>query len=205
LARWTSKEMVLNISGTKEAIMFLEALQKQVKIVDIIADYYPGKVNIRFEGTKDNLQEAIDITKRIHLITKNMLYPDENGLYQYDIEHLSRVTGKTFPIKVLLKIITLNGQNATRDENELITDLDFTTIKKIIQQIDEKMSEMPYEVSTGNLRDAVTIIAVVENITAENAVALARKKAIIEEDELQRLTLKYELEQALEKCLNIKN
>ena len=122
MARWTSKEMVLSVSGTQEAIMFLEALQKQIKIVDIVADYYPGKVNVRFEGTKDNLQEAIDLAKTLHLITKNMLYPDSNGFFKYDINHLSKVIGKTFPIKVLLKILELNGHEASRKENDLLTE-----------------------------------------------------------------------------------
>ena len=119
MARWTSKEIVLNIDSTQEIMLFLEAIQKRIKIVDIFADYQPGKVNIRFEGSKDNLQEAIDITKRIHQITQNMLYPDNNGFFIYDIGHLSRTTGKTFPVKVLVKALTFDGFEATRKEKDI--------------------------------------------------------------------------------------
>ncbi len=62
--------MVLKINSTNEVIMFLEALQKQIKIVNIFADYYPGSVTIRFEGAKEKLKDAIEITKRIHQIVK---------------------------------------------------------------------------------------------------------------------------------------
>jgi hypothetical protein len=194
--------MVLNIDSTQEAILFLEAIQKQIKIVDIFADYYPGKVNIRFEGSKDNLQEAIDITKRIHQITQNMLYPDENGFFRYDIGHLSRTTGKTFPIKVLLKALTFDGFDATKKENDIITKIEYKELQKIINKIDEIMSSMPYEVTTNSLRDVITIIAFAKKISTEEAVTLARKNDILNEDELQRLTLKLEQDQALEKCLN---
>ena len=85
MARWTSKEMVLKINSTNEVIMFLEALQKQIKIVNIFADYYPGSVTIRFEGAKEKLKDAIEITKRIHQIVKGMLYPDDEEFYNYDI------------------------------------------------------------------------------------------------------------------------
>jgi hypothetical protein len=202
LARWTSKEMVLNIDSTQEVILFLEAIQKQIKIVDIFADYYPGKVNIRFEGSKDNLQEAIDIAKRIHQITQNMLYPDQNGFYIYDIGHLSRTTGKTFPIKVLIKALTFDGFEATKKENNIITKISYEKLEVVINKIDEIMSSMPYEVTTNNLRDVITIIALAKKTTAEKAIAFAKKTDIIKEDELQRLTLKYEQDQALEKCLN---
>ena len=202
MARWTSKEIVLNIDSTQEIMLFLEAVQKRIKIVDIFADYQPGKVNIRFEGSKDNLQEAIDITKRIHQITQNMLYPDDNGFFIYDIGHLSRTTGKTFPVKVLVKALTFDGFEATRKENSIITKIEYEKLQAVINKIDEIMASMPYEVTTNNLRDVITIIALAKKTTAEKAIALARKTDIIKEDELQRLTLKYEQDQALEKCLN---
>ena len=204
MARWTSKEMVLGISSTQEAILFLEAIQKQIKIVDIFADYYPGKVNIRFEGSKDNLQEAIDITKQIHQITQNMLYPDHNGFYSYDIGHLSRTTGKTFPLKVLLKVLILDGQEATKNQNNIVTKISFEKLKVVINKIDEVISSMPYEVTTNSLRDVITIITLTKKLTVEKAITLARKTDIIKEDELKRLTLKYEQDQALEKCLKTK-
>ncbi|MHA1125621.1 MAG: DUF2067 family protein [Candidatus Heimdallarchaeota archaeon] len=203
MARWTSKEIVIPIDNTQEAILFLEAVQKQIKMVDIFADYYPGKVNIRFEGSKDNLQEAIDITKRIHLITQNMLYPDQNGFFKYDIGHLSRTTGKTFPIKILVKVLTLDGFEATKKENNIISKIEFEKLQVVINKIDETISSIPYEVTTNNLRDVITIIALVKKITVEKAVALAKKTDIVKEDELQRLTLKFEQDQALEKCLKI--
>ena len=203
MARWTSKEIVLNIDSTQEIMLFLEAIQKRIKIVDIFADYQPGKVNIRFEGSKDNLQEAIDITKRIHQITQNMLYPDDNGFFMYDIGHLSRTTGKTFPVKVLVKALSFDGFEATKKENRIITKIEYKELQVVINKIDEIMASMPYEVTTNNLRDAITIIALAKKITAEKAIALARKTDIIKEDELQRLTLKYEQDQALEKCLKI--
>jgi len=202
MARWTSKEIVLNIDSTQEIILFLEAIQKRIKIVDIFANYHPGKVNIRFEGSKDNLQEAIDITKRIHQITQNMLYPDDNGFFIYDIGHLSRTTGKTFPVKVLVKALTFDGFEATKKENNIITKIEYEKLQAVINKIDEIMASMPYEVTTNNLRDVITIIALAKKTTAEKAIALARKTDIIKEDELQRLTLKYEQDQALEKCLN---
>jgi len=183
MARWTSKEIVLNIDSTQEIILFLEAIQKRIKIVDIFANYHPGKVNIRFEGSKDNLQEAIDITKRIHQITQNMLYPDDNGFFIYDIGHLSRTTGKTFPVKVLVKALTFDGFEATKKENNIITKIEYEKLQAV--------------------RDVITIIALAKKTTAEKAIALARKTDIIKEDELQRLTLKYEQDQALEKCLKI--
>ncbi|MHA1365702.1 MAG: DUF2067 family protein [Candidatus Heimdallarchaeota archaeon] len=142
MARWTSKEIVLNIDSTQEIILFLEAIQKRIKIVDIFANYHPGKVNIRFEGSKDNLQEAIDITKRIHQITQNMLYPDDNGFFIYDIGHLSRTTGKTFPVKVLVKALTFDGFEATKKENNIITKIEYEKLQAVINKIDEIMASM---------------------------------------------------------------
>ena len=90
-----------------------------------------------------------------------------------------------------------------KKENNIITKIEYEKLQAVINKIDEIMASMPYEVTTNNLRDVITIIALAKKTTAEKAIALARKTDIIKEDELQRLTLKYEQDQALEKCLKI--
>ena len=203
MARWTSKEMVLKINSTQEAILFLEALQKQVKIVDIIADYFPGRVNIRFEGAKENLKEAIEIAKRIHQIVNGMLYPDGDEFYNYDIEFLSKVTGKTFPVNPLLQILKLKGFETKRENGMFYSKITYNEILELITHMDKKMTEIPYEIATSSLRDLIIIIALAKNNTIEQAIALARKAKVVEEDDLNRLTLIVEPTQALEKCLKI--
>ncbi|MHA1557884.1 MAG: hypothetical protein ACTSPM_13235, partial [Candidatus Heimdallarchaeota archaeon] len=62
---------------------------------------------------------------------------------------------------------------------------------------------MPYEVSTKSLREVLTTIAVVKNLTVEKALALARKAKTIGEDEYKRIILSVEPSQAIDKCLKI--
>jgi hypothetical protein len=203
LARWTSKEMVLKINSTNEVIMFLEALQKQIKIVNIFADYYPGSVTIRFEGAKEKLKDAIEITKRIHQIVKGMLYPDDEEFYNYDIEFLSKVTGKTFPIKPLLQILDYKGYDGHRKEGVFYSKINYNSLLGLITLLDKTMTEIPYEVATSSLRDVILVIAIAKNTTIDKAIASAKKAKIVEEDELNRLKLVVEPTQALEKCIKI--
>ncbi len=203
MARWTSKEMVLKINSTNEVIMFLEALQKQIKIVNIFADYYPGSVTIRFEGAKEKLKDAIEITKRIHQIVKGMLYPDDEEFYNYDIEFLSKVTGKTFPIKPLLQILDYKGYEGHRKEGVFYSKINYNSLLGLITLLDKTMTEIPYEVATSSLRDVILVIAIAKNTTIDKAIASAKKAKIVEEDELNRLKLVVEPTQALEKCIKI--
>ncbi|TET28062.1 MAG: DUF2067 domain-containing protein [Candidatus Heimdallarchaeota archaeon] len=203
MARWTSKEMVLKINSTNEVIMFLEALQKQIKIVNIFADYYPGSVTIRFEGAKEKLKDAIEITKRIHQIVKGMLYPDDEEFYNYDIEFLSKVTGKTFPIKPLLQILDYKGYDGHRKEGVFYSKINYNSLLGLITLLDKTMTEIPYEVATSSLRDVILVIAIAKNTTIDKAIASAKKAKIVEEDELNRLKLVVEPTQALEKCIKI--
>ncbi len=203
MARWRSKEMVLNVSTTNEAILFLEALQKQIKIVDIIADYFPGKVNIRFEGSKDNLKEALDLAKKMHQNICGMLYPDSNDFYVYDIEFLSKTTGKTFPVVPLLQILDIKGFESTRKNGSIIAKIDYKSLIKTITILDKTLNEIPYEVATSSLRDVIITIAVAKDMTAESAVEIAKKAKIVTKDELDRLNLVVEPKQAIEKCLKI--
>lgn len=203
LARWTSKEIVLKIHSTNEAIMFLEAVQKQIKIVDIFADYYPGRVTIRFEGAKEKLKDALEITKRIHQIVNGMLYPDDEEFYNYDIEFLSKVTGKTFPIKPLLQILDYKGYESQRKEGVFFSKINYNSILELITLLDKTMAEIPYEVSTSSLRDVILVLAIVKNTTIDQTIASAKKVKIVEEDELKRLKLIVEPTQALEKCIKI--
>ncbi len=203
MARWTSKEMVLKINSTNEVIMFLEALQKQIKIVNIFADYYPGSVTIRFEGAKEKLKDAIEITKRIHQIVKGMLYPDDEEFYNYDIEFLSKVTGKTFPIKPLLQILDYKGYDGHRREGVFYSKINYNSLLGLITLLDKTMTEIPYEVATSSLRDVILVIAIAKNTTIDKAIASAKKAKIVEEDELNRLKLVVEPTQALEKCIKI--
>lgn len=203
MARWTSKEMVLKINSTNEVIMFLEALQKQIKIVDIFADYYPGSITIRFEGAKEKLKDAIEITKRIHQIVKGMLYPDDEEFYNYDIEFLSKVTGKTFPIKPLLQILDYKGYDGHRKEGVFYSKINYNSLLGLITLLDKTMTEIPYEVATSSLRDVILVIAIAKNTTIDKAIASAKKAKIVEEDELNRLKLVVEPTQALEKCIKI--
>ncbi len=183
--------------------MFLEALQNQIKIVDIFADYYPGKVTIRFEGAKEKLKDAMEITKRIHQIVNGMLYPDDEGFYNYDIEFLSKVTGKTFPIKPLLQILDYKGYESQRKEGVFFSKIDYNSLLELITLLDKTLTEIPYEVSTSSLRDVILVIAIAKNTTIDQAIASAKKAKIVEEDELKRLKLIIEPTQALEKCIKI--
>ncbi len=203
MARWTSKEMVLNVSSTKEAILILEAIQKQIKKVDIVADYNFGKVNIRFEGTKDLLKEAVERAKYINQTINGMLYPDVDGFYDYEITYISKAIGKSVPVKILLRILELQGIESSRDENILFSKIEYNPLVKLINAIDNSLSSMPYEVSTKSLREVLTTIAVVKNLTIEKAIALAQKAKTIGEDEYKRLILSVEPSQAIDKCLKI--
>ena len=182
--------------------MFLEAVQKQIKIVDIFADYYPGRVTIRFEGAKEKLKDALEITKRIHQIVNGMLYPDDE-FYNYDIEFLSKVTGKTFPIKPLLQILDYKGYDSQRKEGVFFSKIDYNSLLELITLLDKTLTEIPYEVSTSSLRDVILVIAIAKNTTIDQAIASAKKAKIVEEDELKRLKLIIEPTQALEKCIKI--
>lgn len=203
MARWTAKEMVLNVSSTEEAILLLEAIQKQIKKVDIVADYNFGKVNIRFEGTKDLLKEAVERAKYINQTINGMLYPDADGFYDYEITYISKAIGKSVPVKILLRILELQGIESSRDENILFSKIEYNPLVKLINAIDTCLSSMPYEVSTKSLREVLTTIAVVKNLTVEKALALARKAKTIGEDEYKRLILSVEPSQAIDKCLKI--
>ena len=201
VARWTSKEIVLNTSTTKEAILYLEALQKLIKKVDIIADYFPGKIQIRFEGAKEHLKESIEKAKLLHQTIINMLYPDDDGFYEFDITFLSQMTGKTFPVKTLMRILELMGYKITRDEEFILSTVDYQTLMGIISKLDEILASMPYEVSTSSLRDVLATIAVVQNLSVQGAIERATEAQVIQEDDYHRLSLVLELEQAIEKCL----
>ncbi|NHJ48954.1 MAG: DUF2067 domain-containing protein [Asgard group archaeon] len=201
VARWTSKELVLGIETTQEAIIFLEAIQKQIKIVDIYADYQAGKVTIKLEGTKDNLKDALDITQNIYLFVKDMLYPDKDEYFTFNIGFLSKISGKTFPVKTLLRILTLQDHDPSQVNGAIKTRMDYETLLALIGQLNQIFSEMPYEVATSSLRDVLVTIVLIKNITITDAIKLAKKKKIIAEDDLNRLKLSFEPEQAIEKCL----
>ncbi len=203
MARWSAKEIVLNIASSKEAIILLEAIQKQIKIVDIFADYYPGKVTIRFEGTKENLQVAIETTKQIHKYVNEMLNPDGEGYYSFDLPFLTKVIGKSVPLKTLLRILNLQNYEAIREDDKIHAKCDFNTLSEIINKLDETLNNMPYEVSTSSLRDVLATIMIINKIDIETALAEAKKKKIISNDDLDRLILTIEPEQALEKCIKI--
>ncbi len=203
MARWTAKEMVLNVSSTKEAILLLEALQKQIKKVDIIADYNGGKINIRFEGAKDHLKEAVERAKNITQIINGILYPDADGFYDYEITYISKAIGKTFPVKILLRILEIQGIETSREENILYSKIAYNPLVTLINAIDACLSSMPYEVSTKSLREVLATIAVVKKLTIEEAIALAQKAKTTSEDEYNRLILSVEPSQAIDKCLKI--
>jgi len=201
LARWNAKEIVLSIDSTNEAIIFLEAIQKQIKIADIIANYAPGKVTIRFEGAKENIKDAIDMAKNLHQIVSGMLYPDSKDFYNYDLKFLTKITGKTVPLKTLMRILNRQGYEATREEGTINAKIDFKAMKELIILLDKTLGEIPYEVSTSSLRDVIATMIILNDQTSEEAIALAKKKKITKEDDLNRLILAMESEQALEKCL----
>ncbi|NHK32104.1 MAG: DUF2067 domain-containing protein [Asgard group archaeon] len=201
VTRWPSKEIVLGISSTQEAIIFLEAIQKQIKIVDIVANYFPGKVTIRFEGAKENLKDALDMARNIHQLVKGMLYPDDDEYYSYDITFLSKVTGKTFPMKTLLRILQLQNYKTTRENGTLVSQINFDSLSNLIYSIDKVYNEMPYEVATSSLRDVLTILVIFKKINIDKAISIAKKQKVISEDELNRLKLAVEPDQAVEKCL----
>lgn len=201
MARWTAKELVLNTNSSQEAIIFLEAIQKQIKIVDIIADYYPGKITIRFEGAKENLKDAIDIAKELHQLTNGMLYPDTDGFYEYNIEFMSKMTGKTFPVKTLIQILSYKGIETAREEDTIFTKLKHEDLINLIKKIDKTLAEMPYEVSTSSLRHVIATISIVLDNPTSKTIELLKKIKAVEEDELRRLKLVMEPDQVIEKAL----
>ncbi|MBD3193106.1 MAG: DUF2067 domain-containing protein [Candidatus Heimdallarchaeota archaeon] len=205
LARWTVKELVLKIESTKEAILFLEALQKYVKKVDIIADYYPGKATIKLEGAKEHIQDELELVKELHKTVKGIIYPDYEGFFDYDLTFLSKMMGKSFPVKLLEKILVLKGYETIREDRTLISKVDYETFKNLLNELDRVLSNIPYEVSTASLRNVLVIIALTKDLAIPEAIQLANEQGIIREDDYQRLKLKIEPEQAIKKCLKITN
>ncbi|MCF2142608.1 MAG: DUF2067 domain-containing protein [Candidatus Heimdallarchaeota archaeon] len=201
MARQAAKEVVLKIDTTKEAILFLDTIQKQIKIVDIIADYYPGKVTIRFEGAKENLKDAAELSRTIYQNIRGMLYADPQGLYYYNLGFLPKLLGKAVPVKTLVQVLQLKAYKVDRSEESLITNVTFDELTNLIKAIDELMKKMPYEISTKNLRHVLATIALIKNESLPKAISRAKKAKIVEEDEFARMKLIIEPEQALEKCL----
>ena len=79
--------------------------------------------------------------------------------------------------------------------------MNFDSLSNLIITIDKVYNEMPYEVATSSLRDVLTIIVIFKNITIKEAIDIAKKRKIISEDDLNRLKLTLEPDQAIEKCL----
>ncbi|NHJ84340.1 MAG: DUF2067 domain-containing protein [Asgard group archaeon] len=203
MARWLSKEINLNIKTSKEAILLLDSMQKQIKIVDIIADYYPGKATIRLEGDKERLKEAAEMVKNIHLNVCGMLYPDAGNFLEYNITFLSKVSGKTFPVSVLMKILELLDYESFREGDNIVSKIKYDEILELINSLDQTLAKMPYEVATTSLRDFVAILAIVLKLSYEEVFTLGKKAKVVKEDDLNRLSLAVELDQALEKCLKL--
>ena len=203
MAKWTAKEIVIKVANVNEAILFLEALQKQIKTVDIIADYFPSKVFIRLEGAKEHLKNAIGQVKELHQIVKSMLYPDLDNFFEFNLTFLSQMTGKTFPVKTLLRILTLQGYESFQEGDALITQAPYKTLEPLLSLLDTLLENMPYEISTASLRDVLATIAILREETVEDALVLAWAAAILKEDEYHRLSLCCEPEQAVEKVLKI--
>jgi hypothetical protein len=130
-----------------------------------------------------------------------MLYPDKDQNFSYDITFLSKILGKTFPVKTLLRILKLQEYNPIRTNGTIKTQIDYSSLTKLINEISKVFNEMPYEVSTSSLRDVLVTIVVIKNIALPEAINHAKKQKIIKEDELNRLVLDLEPEQAIEKCL----
>lgn len=205
MARWTVKELVLKIESTKEAILFLEALQKHVKKVDIIADYYPGKVTIKLEGAKEHIQEELELVKELHKTVKGIIYSDYEGFFDYDLTFLSKMMGKTLPARLLEKILELKGYETIREDHIIISKIDYENFKNILNKLDKVLANIPYEVATTSLRNVLVIIALTKDVAIPKAIQLAEEQGIIKEDNYQRLKLKIEPKQAIKKCLKIAN
>jgi len=201
MARWSAKEVILKIDSTKEAILFLDTIQKQIKTVDIIADYYPGKVTVRFEGAKENLKDATEQARAIHLMIRKMLYPDLEGMYHYNLNFIPKLLKKTIPTKVLLRVLRFKDYKVEREEELLFTNVTFDALSSLIQTINDLLEEMPYEISTNSLRQVLTTIAIVKDEPLSKAIARAKKAKIVTVDDLARMKLIMEPDQALEKCL----
>ncbi len=178
-------------------------MQKQIKIVDIIADYYPGKATIRLEGDKERLKEAAEMVKNIHLNVCGMLYPDAGNFLEYNITFLSKVSGKTFPVSVLMKILELLDYESFREGDNIVSKIKYDEILELINSLDQTLAKMPYEVATTSLRDFVAILAIVLKLSYEEVFTLGKKAKVVKEDDLNRLSLAVELDQALEKCLKL--
>ncbi|MEA2070075.1 MAG: DUF2067 family protein [Asgard group archaeon] len=203
MARWLTKEMTLNVSKSREAILYLDALQKQIKTVDIVADYYPGKIYIKFEGANEHLQDALEQAKRLHKIIKGMLYKNIEGYYTYYVPFLIKKTGKTFPIEPLVSLLELLEYETFKEEEKIYSEIKYNELQHVINLFLKALNEMPYAVSTSSLRNILAILAVYKKISVEEALDLAQKAAIIKEDAQKRLLLKMEPTQALKKCVQV--
>jgi hypothetical protein len=203
LAKWTSKELFLTTKSSKEGILFLEALQKLVKTVDIIADYFPGKLNIRFEGNKDQLQDAIETANDIHRIVNGMLYPDIEGFYDFDIAHLNKIGRKSLPIQTLTQILQYKGYETFREENIIVTKATYQEMTAIMTALNNVLDNMPYEVATTSLKQVLATIAIVKELPVKKIIKEGKKAEIIQEDDLKRLSLAIEAKQAVEKYLKL--
>ncbi|MFX1518449.1 MAG: DUF2067 family protein [Promethearchaeota archaeon] len=182
MARTYKKEMVLRINTSNERDIFINLLER-IKLADLYLSAKPGYIRLKLSGTRENVKMAISEIKHIHKQTKGLLYPDRQGLFNYEIGFLFREAGATIRVELLRKLLQYKGYKIDSSTSDFIkSDAPLQVIIDLIHSLNSLIRETDVFIKPKVVREQIAVLTVISDLDPFTILERALELGMIRKD-----------------------
>lgn len=155
--------MILRINNSDERDTFIDLLER-IKLVDLYLSAKPGYIRLKLSGSRENVKMAISEIRQIHKQTKGLLYPDRQGLFNYELGFLFREARASIRIDLLQRLLALRGYKIDSSTSDLIkSDAPLRVIVDLIHSLNSVIKETETLIKPKVVREQIAVLAVLLN------------------------------------------
>ncbi len=182
MARTYKKEMIIRVSNNEERVFFINQLER-IKVVDLFLSAKPSYIRLRLAGSRENVKLAISEIKQIQKQTKGLLYPDRQGLFNYEIGFLFREAGATIRVELLRKLLQYKGYKIDRSTSDFIkSDAPLQVIIDLIHSLNSLIRETDVFIKPKVVREQLAVLAVISDLDPFTILERALESGMIRKD-----------------------
>jgi len=159
LAKTTTKDVYINISGRKSLENFIELLSDALKYVEFTLTYREGVVKVRLYGEKEVVNQSVLTVKSYGRMFIQSSTPNRNGYYIHNLKLIQQIGSKIVSLDTISTVLIHSGVDSEVEGQELITTATMQEVQEILEQLHDLIQEAPQNVRTQIIKRVLATIS----------------------------------------------
>lgn len=159
MARTTTKEVYVNISGKKAIENFIELLSDALTYIEFTLTYKEGVMKVRLYGEKEVVNQSVITVKSYGRMFSQSTTPNKNGCYIHNLKLIQQIGSKIISLEIINEVLVRSGVHSEVEGQDLITSATMYEVQQVLEELHNLIQEIPLTVRTQTMKRVLTTVS----------------------------------------------